>query len=44
MVKWENVKEDKMTSGTNGLNNVEYSVITEENYTQHIKKVTIAIQ
>jgi len=44
MVKWENVKEDKMTSGTNGLNNVEYAVITEENYTQHIKKVTIAIQ
>jgi len=44
MVKWENVKEDKMTAGTNGLNNVEYSVITEENYTEHMKKVTITLK
>jgi Glycosyl transferase family 90/N-terminal domain of galactosyltransferase/N-terminal region of glycosyl transferase group 7 len=44
MEKWENVKADKMTAGTNGLNNVEYSVTKEENYTERMKKVTVTLK
>jgi hypothetical protein len=44
MEKWENVKADKLTAGTNGLNNVEYSVTKEENYTERMKKVTVTLK
>lgn len=44
MEKWENMKAEKMNSGTNGLNNLEYSVKSEENYTDKVKKVTVELK
>jgi hypothetical protein len=44
MEKWENMKAEKVNSGTNGLNNLDYSVKSEENYTDRMKKVTVELK